>query len=257
MARMNKAREEKLARDAKAKELREKPENQAKKNEPAKEKSVEDIKAEKKAQRAAQQKGVETALENNRERQLRIYTELEQANQALKRPMSDKARSALEAKKNELIREANKNLEARQAHETTLADLEITAYDRARAYSYSDSASKSVAKRAAGLDEMSKKPIREPSIDHVVPVDEIVNFKGYDRLFPEEQRLLLSNERNLRMMEKELNSSKGSKSWAKWKAAERHYGETVVKQMIELEAVLRQELKGSITKTLADRGVNL
>jgi Domain of unknown function (DUF4157) len=257
MARMDKAREEKLARDAKAKELREKPENQAKKNEPVKEKSVEDIKAEKKAQRAAQQKSVETALEKNRDLQLQIYTEIERANQALKKPMSDKARSDLIAKKNELARQANRNLEARQGHEATLADLEITPYDRARAYSYSDSAGKSVVRRASGLDEMSKKPIREPSIDHVVPVDEIVNFKGYDRLFPEEQRLLLSNERNLRMMEKELNSSKGSKSWAKWKAAARHYGETVVKQMIELEAVLRQELKGNIIKTLADRGVYL
>lgn len=257
MARMDKAREEKLARDAKAKELREKPENQAKKNEPVKEKSVEDVKAEKKAQRAAQQKSVETALEKNRDLQLQIYTEIERANQALKKPMSDKARGDLIAKKNELARQANRNLEARQGNEAALADLEITPYDRARAYSYSDSAGKSVVRRAAGLDEMSKKPIREPSIDHVVPVDEIVNFKGYERLFPEEQRLLLSNERNLRMMEKELNSSKGRKSWAKWKAAERHYGETVVKQMIELEAVLRQELKGSIIKTLADRGVNL
>ena len=49
MARMEKARQEKLAQDARAKELREKPENQAKKQE-SKEKSKEETKTEKKAQ---------------------------------------------------------------------------------------------------------------------------------------------------------------------------------------------------------------
>jgi hypothetical protein len=253
---MERARQEKLAQDARAKELREKPENQAKKRE-QKEKPKEETKAEKKAQRLAQIESLQKQLAANRELQLQIYAEMESLGGPPKRALSEKALAARESRKMQLAREANANLEARTKLQESISKLEVSPYDRARAYSYSDAAGKSVVKRAAGLDEMSRKPIREPSIDHVVPVDDIVNMRGWDRLFPDEQRALLSNQRNLRLMEKGANSSKGAKSWAKWEEGRRIYGEEVVNKMVELESTLRRELQGAIIQTLLDRGVRI
>jgi hypothetical protein len=256
MARMEKAAKERQALEARRKELQSKAENQAKNKEP-KEKTKTEVKAERKAQQLAQKENLQKKLEDNRELQLQIYSEIERANQSLKRPMSDKARRQLEARKSKLVIEARRNIEARNAHEASIAELEITPYDRARAYSYSDAAAQSIAKRAAGLDEMSRKPIREPSIDHIVPVEDIVNLRGYDRLFANEQRALLNNQHNLVLMEKGANSSKGSKSWAKWPEGRRIYGDVVAERMIVLEGNLRKQLQGMIIQMLSERGVKV
>ena len=104
---------------------------------------------------------------------------------------------------------------------------------------------------------MSGKKINEPSIDHIVPVDDIVNLRGYDRLLPGEQRILLSNQRNLVLMEKRANSSKGSKSWAKWKESRNFYDAEISQRMITLESTLRLELQGAIVEMLSKRGIHL
>ncbi len=121
-----------------------------------------------------------------------------------------------------------------------LAALEITPYGRARAFSYSVEAGAEVATRAtvydkatgkvALVDEYSGRPIIEPSVDHIVPVAEIVEMEGFDKLLlkdgtlSDDAKAVLSRTDNLRMMEKRFNLARRDTRWEDWGTGRRLYG---------------------------------
>ena len=264
------AKFEKLEQERKAREAAP-PRQPAPKREPATVTDPKAAKAEagakKKAARTSAQRAQQSHIDDAKSLELQLRVELAKAEQRLKKPLDSAKRAKEEAKKQELINQINNQIDARNALQKQLDDLAITPYDRARAFSYSDSAANEIVGRAqkaidapggqkklAIVDEMSGKPIKNPSIDHVVPVDDMVLMEGWDRLRPHQQRELLSRTDNLRMMEKGANSSKGNKSWAKWPQGKKIYGEKVWKEMVEEETRLRKAIQDRINEMLAGAG---
>jgi hypothetical protein len=209
-------------------------------------------------------KALQSQVDRAKDLELQLRIELDAIEQRAKQRLDRAERASLDAEKLERSNQINKQIEKRSALQKQLDDLAITPYDRARAYSYSTAAAEEVIgrsrrtvdvpgqpKKVAIVDEMSGKPVKNPSIDHVVPVDEIVLMDGWDKLRPHQQQQLLSRADNLRMMEKSANSSKGSKRWAKWPQGRRIYGEKVWRQMVEEEARLRKAIQDRITEILA------
>jgi hypothetical protein len=198
--------------------------------------------------RAAAKSRVLTQIDDARSRKIQLYSEIDEAGRRGKQPMSAAERAELTQEKGELARQVGRASEVETELRAKLAELELDPYQRARAYSFSDAAAKDVITRARGLDEMSGKPIEDPTIDHIVPIDEIVQFEGFQEMPWSEQQTILSRLDNLRLMERALNSSKGSKRWANWDAGRRAYGEAVWKAMVELEGKLRLSIQEAIRK---------
>lgn len=134
---------------------------------------------------------------------------------------------------------------------TKRADLEVTPLGKARAYSHSGKADAAVRTRAKGVDEVSGHVLKEPSVDHVVPIDEMVLMDGWDDLALSDQRAILSRLDNLKLMEKSLNSSKGARRWENWPAGKRHYPDKY-DAMVTLERDLRGKIQEQI-KLLAKK----
>ncbi len=107
----------------------------------------------------------------------------------------------------------------------------------------SGEARRTVIDRARGLDEVSRKPLVEPSIDHLVAIAEIVEMDGWNDNSPASQRAILSDIENLTAMEKRFNSSKGERRWVDWKAGRTHYGDVAVEAKIAEEGRVRESLK--------------
>ncbi len=187
------------------------------------------------------------------ERQLQAQAEMQRITDRLQEPLGRDDRKFLETRKKEIgaqIREAN----ARRAEfERELLDLEISPYDRARAYSYSAERQRRSCPAHEDAMRFLWQPIREPSIDHVVSIDAMTQMDGWNELTLDEQRALLNNTDNLRLMEKRFNFSKNNKSWSKWAAGRRFYPEAWSK-MAELESTLKRDIANKIHDTLADRG---
>ena len=227
-------------------------------NQKRKQERKEKREAEKKA-RQDKADNVESRINSLREQRLQVYREIQEVRPKLaagvrrkKTPVTRKQRDKIErlAKKRiaELNVEARRLLERETQLRAKLEDLQISPYQRARAYSFSDSAARAVIKRARGLDEVSKSPLREPSIDHVIPIDKIVEMDGFKDLSWEDQKVILSDPDGLRLMEKSYNSSKGNRSWADWEAGKQIYGEQKWKEMVALE----RELKGKIERKIKE-----
>ncbi len=198
-------------------------------------------------------KKVQQQIEAKRDTQLAIYQDIEEATKSGQRRMSDTERAVVTKEKDELAREARQTIAEKTGLQKRLEDLEISPYERARAYSYSDDAAREVVARGGGLDEMSGKVLREPSIDHLVPVDDIVLMKGYTELPWAKQQLVLSRTDNLRLMEKGANSSKGAKRWSKWPEGRRIYGDKVWRAMVTEEGRMRRLIEEQIAGLLKGR----
>jgi hypothetical protein len=222
-----------------------------------------EARAQQKAARASTQKALETQIEKARSQELWLRDQIRKAEQRAKLRRDPAKRAAEEAKKQDLTNQLNNQIDARLARQKQLDDLAITPYDRARAFSYSDAAANEVVgrarktvdapggqKRVEVVDEMSGKPVKEPSIDHVVPIDDMVHMDGWDALRPHQQRELLSWPENLRMMEKRANSSKGRRGWSKWPEKRNFYKEEVWHAMAKEEARLRKAIQDRINEML-------
>jgi hypothetical protein len=196
--------------------------------------------------RATEKANLQKQLDAARERRLQVFTEIEEASRPGEQQPS-------KAEREELQREGRQAAAEAEKLRKKLADLETTLYGKARTYSYSDAAERDVLSRSRGLDEMSGTKVKEPSIDHVVPIAEIVEFDGWSELAPEDQQQILSRRDNLRMMEKSLNSSKGQKRWANWEAGRRAYGQEVWSRMVETENALRQAIRDDIKERVSRR----
>jgi hypothetical protein len=217
------------------------------------------------AAKASAKKALKSQIDDKKELQLRILEEIEEVNQSLK-GLDPAKRAEQLAKRDKLRHERDAAIADRERLQKQLDELEITPYGRARAFSYSDAAASEVVSRArkvvdtpegkklALVDEMSGTPIKEPSIDHVVPIDEMVHMDGWNQLRPHQQQELLSRVDNLRLMEKGLNSAKRNKRWADWPAGRRKYGEKVWREMVEKEKELRKAIQIRINEMLAGTG---
>src|SRR5262249_20952298 len=162
------------------------------------------------------------------------------------------------------------NLATQRAHREWLKidfnKLEITPYDRARAYSYSGASAQEVVERArkvievpgqqktlALVDERSGLPVKRPDIDHVVTITQMVLMDGWGKRRRPEEQAFLSRVENLRMMEFGANASKGGKSWAKWTEGRIIYGEKVWREMIAEERRLHGIIQKKIRTIVAGR----
>jgi hypothetical protein len=192
------------------------------------------------AANAAAKARLQSQIDDLRSLRLQIFGEIEEASRPAKARPTAAERAQLENQARNVLQEEAKLQKA-------LADLETTQYGKARAYSYSDAAAREVLSRSHGLDEMSGKKPQEPSIDHVVSIERMSGFEDFDNLTPEDLYAELSEPDNLRLMEKSLNSSRGSKRWANWEFGRRFYGETVWNKMMltenALEIRIRQRIK--------------
>ncbi len=203
---------------------------------------------------------------------IQITKEIEELNQpAVKRLSPEELKARSKKPPHELSREEGKALENLKDQEKKIgekleklrverADIEVTPLAKARAYSFSNEAERTVYTRASGtdklsgkqglLDEHSRRLITEPSIDHIVPVDTIVNMKGWNKLPKETQRRILSRIDNLALMEKNLNSSKGIKRWADWDHGRQFYGDEVWNSMVAKERTLFDSIQKEILDSL-------
>jgi hypothetical protein len=214
--------------------------------------------------KASEKAILDTQLDNANSLKKRLLVEMAQIDRRLKPgPMS--AKKPLSAtKRAELISnraKLNLQVEAQTKVEADLrikrAVLEITAYLRARLFSYSGEAEDYVRGRAGGTDEISGKslPPEKFSIDHIVSVDEIVKMEGWEdsRITEADRRAILSRTNNLKAMHRGANSSKNNRRWVDWKAGRRFYGEEKWKKMVALEADLRSEIQGKIKELIFQR----
>lgn len=216
-----------------------------------------------KAERVAAEK--ERLIDEIREKRktlTRIYTEI--ALLKKRQPRGVAKRAEIDAEKEALAREARgKVIPEMNTLLEALDKVEVTNYMRARAYSYSDEAEAAVIDRATIVDkvenrvklvdEYSGKEIEDASIDHIVSIEEMSRMEGFDQLSPEDWKAVVSRVDNLRMMEIDLNSSKGSRRWEDWKTGRRIYGEKVWNEMVNLERILREDLAKDIKARAAKR----
>ncbi len=225
------------------------PEATAKKSAPDEEAAS---KARGKAKVEAAKVRTKAKIDDVKERKTQILVEIDEATQRGKQRLSNTQRAELDREKADLAREYRKAIEEENELRRQYNELEISQYERARAFSYSDTAAKEIVGRSGGLDEMSGKKPSTPSIDHVVSIEEMSSFEGFDDLVLEDLRAVLSRTDNLRLMEKALNSSKSGKRWANWVEG-RRYGEVMWQQMVELESRLRRLIQDDIKARVAKR----
>ena len=181
-----------------------------------------------------------------------IYAEIAEAVEEGKQRLSDAERTTLRQKLDGLAREANLEGAEKDRLLRQFDNLSISPYERARAYSMSEQARKAVIDRAKARDELSNKPA-DVTVDHIVPVNEIVEMEGWNELTWEQQKEILSDPDNLIGMDRGPNSSKSDLRWSEWKNGRRIYGDVVADRMIAREAQLRRMLQGKIKARKATR----
>jgi hypothetical protein len=158
------------------------------------------------------------------------------------------------AETNRLRQEIGKRNTRIDELEAQIKTLQADPRDALRAYSYSSEAEMKVTSRALGFDEYSKefsdgpaKKIKKPSMDHLLPVDEIFELDGFWDLYEEDQKAILSDTENLFMMEQSLNSSKGkSIDLTNWKEGRRYYGEQALGRLAKRQGEIRAKLQARI-----------
>jgi Domain of unknown function (DUF4157) len=192
-------------------------------------------------------------IDDVKELKTQFLVEIDEANRRLKQRLSDSQRAELKSKRDDLARQYGILTDNQNKLQRQYEELEISQYERARSISYSDTAAKEVFGRSGGLDEMSGKKPAKPSIDHVVSIEEMSSYEGFDDLVREDLRDVLSRTDNLRLMEKDINSKKGIKRWRDWPEGRRFYGEVKWQQMVELESRLRTLIQEDIKARVAKR----
>ncbi|WP_437942619.1 eCIS core domain-containing protein [Sorangium sp. So ce341] len=75
--------------------------------------------------------------------------------------------------------------------------------------------------------------IKERSIDHIVPTNDIMKMDNFNRLTTQQQKQILDLPENLVPMEKAVNSSRGDLSWHEWKGHS---------QMPEIDPAIRAKM---------------
>ncbi len=124
-------------------------------------------------------------------------------------------------------------------------------YDRMRAISPDGKQRAMVNRRARGLDEVTSRPPRSGAtqVDHVVPLNEIVQMPGFDKIRSVDDQIAIVNYGgNLRAIDAAANASRGHRSWANWGQAIVYYSRQEIAKMSTLENNIRAELLVLIAK---------
>jgi len=206
------------------------------------------LKAQRETERESEIRRVNQQIENDRSTKLRIQEEIAsiEKDRRMKGPTKEAREEVLrdeEARHDARIRDAQAKLDA----------LQVDPLVKLRGY-YSDEAGRAVATRAKGIDEYSEmagrsKKVAKPSIDHLNSVDEIATYDGFWDLFDEGRKEILSDVRNLYLMEKALNSSKGPRiRLTNWQVGLRAYGADGIAKMVKLKSEVARLLKQRIAE---------
>ncbi|HTX91840.1 MAG TPA: DUF4157 domain-containing protein [Anaerolineales bacterium] len=128
-------------------------------------------------------------------------------------------------------------------------------YDKVRAASPTDRVRDRIIGRARGLDQISgmAPPSGALAADHVVPVREIVNMRGFAELDWVDQVGVANYEPNLMAVDRSANSSRADWSWAEWPDRSR-YSADAMRRMEAAEIRLRAELQAEIDRRLTASG---
>ncbi|MEG9436338.1 DUF4157 domain-containing protein [Edaphobacter sp. HDX4] len=109
-------------------------------------------------------------------------------------------------------------------------------------------------KKIEFIDQISGKVTRDPTVEHIVSVDEISEMAGFKELgefertgeLSDAQKEVLSTRANLMIMDRGLNSSKGNQSWATWKFGRDFYGAARADEMLAQERKLKVDIQKDI-----------
>jgi hypothetical protein len=164
-------------------------------------------------------------------------------------PERAKAIKAMEAELKELGQEAKQYQDKQAKEDEQIRQSNLSLYDKIRAATPSGKATELVLKRALGLDQYSGKPSPRLTVDHLVPVKDIVNMEGFDKLTWEQQKSVVDMADNLVAMDGPANSSKGSRSWSEWTQWSDYYTDPKIKNdMVARDAALRTKMQAEIAR---------
>ena len=144
--------------------------------------------------------------------------------------------------------EASKLFEEQERVIAELKDLKRPLYDKLRAASPTERVRQQVLSRAKGLDEVSGlAPLSKAlDVDHIVPLAEIVQMKGFKDLPWEEQVKIVNDIRNLKAVDRSANRSRQALSWADDFPARAQYGKPALDKIVADEGAARAALQGAI-----------
>jgi hypothetical protein len=160
-----------------------------------------------------------------------------------------KAIKAMEAELKDLRGEARGFAGKLAKEEERIRKSNLSLYEKIRAATPSTKAAELVLKRAMGLDQYSGKPSPRLTVDHIVPVKDIVNMEGFDKLAWEQQKAMVDMPDNLVAMDRSANSSKGDRSWSEWTQWSEFYTDPKIKNdMVARDTALRAKLQAEIAR---------
>ncbi len=175
---------------------------------------------------------------------------LEQQPPELRRPGRRQRLEEIAERLDEIKRETENAENAARKAEEDLRNSNLSLYDKVRAATPRTKAAENALKRAAGVDEISGTPSSKLQVDHLVPVKEIVNMPGFDKLSWEDQISIVDMSENLKAMDGSANASKGAYSWEEWPNAKEYYPDLNLRnKMIAEEARIRAKIQ----KAIADK----
>jgi hypothetical protein len=98
-----------------------------------------------------------------------------------------------------------------------------------------------------------KTPPTVATVDHIVSIKRISEMEGFGKLTVKERNRLATLEKNLIVMDKSANASKGERSWHAWKQYSTFYDEATRDVMAVREADIYSEMQAWITETVRRR----
>jgi hypothetical protein len=91
------------------------------------------------------------------------------------------------------------------------------------------------------------------SVDHIVSIKRISEMEGFGKLTVKERNHLATMEKNLIVMDKSANSSKGERSWRAWEQYSTFYDDATRDRMVIKEAEIYRDMQAWITGTVRNR----
>lgn len=144
--------------------------------------------------------------------------------------------------------EAAERFAAQEQAILELKDLKRPLYDKLRAASPTERVRQQVLKRAKGLDEVSGAlPLsKQLDVDHIVPLAELMNMKGFKDLAWEDQVRIANAIENLKAVDRSANRSRQALSWADEFPGRKQYSAPALAKIQADEAAARGTLQGMI-----------
>ncbi|HEV7705929.1 MAG TPA: DUF4157 domain-containing protein [Gemmatimonadaceae bacterium] len=210
----------------------------------------------------AKQKSAATRTEENRERLLEINKRLGQLDPSFNQSTIKKAVTTVDADGQPVTRFVDekivhppgeiKRAEAELAKAEKLAqDAQVSLYERLRAAAPSDAAREATLKGVT-VDQVGilRTPPTTLEPDHIVPVREVSDMKGFEHLTWKDQKAIVDKKENLIAMDQAANRSKGDRKWVDWPQASNFYDPKTIEKMVAKEAEVRAAIRKAIEEKL-------